>query len=259
MTKINETWTTRIQQIVKPYVGAYIDKVNKMAEQAHARNDEEAASDLQVEIRTAQRLVERPDRIITISSAATPTTSLRAQGFKEWEGATYISSVNNTGDEFLVSYQGESVPVRLLWVTCPPLSVHGGAQVKMCSDYFGLDPDDIYLLGKQAQVFTDAFLQGRPLKILTRGNKDPDGHLLVAVQLEGVGDFAGILVDNGLACVNRPTARAKNSRRFEEMTLSNLKEREKQARQRPIPPGAWAVSPDQEKPAPSANTNSTAN
>ncbi len=259
VTKINESRVARIQQSIKPYVDAYIDKVNKLAEQAHARNDEEAVADLQVETRAAQRLLERPDRISAVSNAAPPTTSLRGQGFKEWEGATYISSVNNTGDEFLVSYQGESVPVRLLWVTCPPLSVHGGAQVKMCSDYFGLEPDDIYLLGKQAQVFTDAFLQGRPLKILTRGTKDPDGHLLVAVQLEGVGDFAGVLVDNGLACVNTPTARAKNPRRFEEMTLSNLKEREKQARQRPIPPGAWAVSPDQEKPAPPANTNTTAN
>lgn len=259
VTKINESRAARIQQAIKPFVDGYIEKVNKMADQAHARNDEEAAADLQNETRAAQRLLERPDRISVMSNAAPPTTSLRGQGFKEWEGATYIPSVNNTGDEFLVSYQGESVPVRLLWVTCPPLSVHGGAQVKLCSEYFGLEPDDIYLLGKQAQVFTDAFLQGRPLKILTRGTKDPDGHLLVAVQLEGVGDFAGVLVDNGLACVNPPTARAKNPRRFEEMTLSNLKEREKLARQRPIPPGAWAVSPDQEKPAPPANTNTTAN
>lgn len=244
VARIRESYLLKVQNSVRPLVETYLGKVRKMVENARAQNNEELAADLEAETRGTQRLLDNPGRIVANSNAAPPAVSLRGQGFTEWEGATYVPSANNTGDTFLLSYQGETVPVRLLWVTCPPPSDEARAQARHCAIYFGLPEEEVYQVGRQAQAFTEAFLQGRPLKVHSRGEKDETGHLLVAVQPDGVGDFAGVLVDNGLACVNPPKARGRAAKRFEDLTLANLKDREKQARARPIPPGAWAAEPD---------------
>ena len=246
VTTLRDAHKTRLQGIIRPYVEAYSLKVAKLAEHAQAKNDVETANDLLQETQTVQKLVDNPSRVSVGSSTVTATASLQGQGYKEWLDVKYVSSVNNTGDSFLVTYQGETIPVRLLWVTCPPAAPEATAEIKACGAYFGLTAEDVTILGKQARVFTDTFLQDKPLKILSRGLKDDQGRVLAVVQPEGVGDFAGVLVDNGLACVNAPASRARNPKRFEEMTLSSLKERESLAKARLIPPGAWAMQPDRD-------------
>jgi hypothetical protein len=242
--KLREGHLARVRKVIQPLVDAYAANLTTLAEKAKAAKEEEWAEELIAESTNVQRLVRNPARIAVSSSQVMPATTLAGQGFKVWESVRYVPNPNNTGDQFQVQHDGAYHTVRLLWVTCPPPVDASPAETKAFADYFKLAPNDVTVLGKQAQIFTDTYLRDKPLRIFTRGTKGADDVILVAVQPEGVGDFAGVLVDNGLARINLPGNRGRNTRRYEEITLQALKARETVAKGRPIPPGAWGLRPE---------------
>jgi endonuclease YncB( thermonuclease family) len=139
--------------------------------------------------------------------------------------------------------QGEEETfVRLLWVSCPPPDAKNDKQTKDHAAYFGISEEDALAVGREAQAFSEKYLSGKPLTLITRGSQDEEGHVLVAVRSGRLGELSGALVDHGLAMIHPPGAKKGPARQHEEAVLRNLAEREGAAKARPIPPGAWARS-----------------
>ncbi len=164
------------------------------------------------------------------------------EGLEEIHDATFVDAPTNTGDRFLISANDQQIPVHLLWVSCPSPLADDAASLKYHSQYFGISDEDTVALGRQAQEFTASYLKDKPLRVFTRWQKDKNGAVLASVLPSELGDFAGILVDNGLAAINPPLAKPAIRRRTDETATGVLKEREATAKAKPLPPGAWSLS-----------------
>lgn len=236
--KIRSDHETRLRALEQPLVDSYKAKLQKVAEQFTAAKDTENAEAVKME-------AQRADHALAQTAASRPGMQIAAsaEGFEEIRDATFIDAPSNTGDQFLISANSQQIPVRLLWVTCPSPLAEDTANHKYHSQYFGISVDDSVALGRQAQEFTAAYLKDKSLRVLTRWQKDKNGAILASIQPAELGDFAGILVDNGLAAVNPPKdAKTPTRRRSDENAIAVLKERETTAKAKPLPPGAWSLS-----------------
>jgi endonuclease YncB( thermonuclease family) len=191
-----------------------------------------------------ERLGDNPRSLLQLRErnrpAATATATL-ADGMHEMRDALYVAAPENTGDRFMVACNGETFPVRLLWVTCPaPGPKTPGPASLSATDYFGISDEDATAVSIMARDFTAEYLKDKPLRLVTRGLKDAEGALLASVQPEGLGDFAGALVDNGLAMIQKPTGSPRAQKLHQEAATTVLLNREAAARKRHIPPGAWS-------------------
>ncbi len=241
-TKLKETYLTRVKNVVPPVLSAYTTKLKSLGSIALAKNDPELTEIVNSEITRTQTMMESPETAAIVLAGS--GGNLHASGFEEWKNVLYKPNPLNGGDRFFVAYNGQDIPVRLLSVTTPLLSGEAVAHNKQHANYFGISEEDTVDLAKRAKEFTEAFLQNKPFRIYTRGMKDPEGLLFVNVVPDGVGDFAGVLVDNGLAAINSLKIKTKEGRAAEDSTLMALKQREAAAKARPIPPGAWAMVPE---------------
>jgi hypothetical protein len=240
-TTMQLAYVDRLKKAITPPVNAYAENMQALAAK-HSGDDPAAAGDYTAEARRAAQLLEAPQDLFS-SPAKGPRPN--ADGFRELRDVTFVASPHNTGDRFKVRQGEEEFFVRLLWVSCPPVTPNEGKQLKEHAAYFGISAEDALAIGQRAQEFTARFLAGKPLVLLTRGTKDDDDSLLVGVRPGKVGDFAGVLVDNGLAMIKPATGKKGPAREHEESILRNLAEREKAAKTRAIPPGAWARRNDQ--------------
>jgi endonuclease YncB( thermonuclease family) len=240
-TTMQLAYVDRLKKAITPAVNAYAENMQSLATK-HAGDDPAAAGDYTAEARRAAQLLEAPQDLFS-SPAKGPRPN--ADGFRELRDVTFVASPHNTGDRFKVRQGEEEFFVRLLWVSCPPVTPNEGKPLKEYAAYFGISAEDALAIGQRAQEFTARFLAGKPLVLLTRGTKDDDDSLLVGVRPGKVGDFAGVLVDNGLAMIKPATGKKGPAREHEESILRNLAEREKAAKTRAIPPGAWARRNDQ--------------
>jgi endonuclease YncB( thermonuclease family) len=237
--KLQATYLDRLRQVVTPVVTSYAESLKSFAAKAETQ-DPAIAAQYQAEARRAAQIIDDPPSVLgSLTKSAKQSANL--DGFHAIRDATFVPTerANSTGDRFKVKVGNEEFFVRLLWVTCPP----PGPKEKLLAEsaqYFGINTEDAQEIGKQAQNFTAKFLEGKPLGLLTRDEKDAEGNLLVSLRLDGVGDFAGVLVANGLAMVKDPGTRNGLAERHDNPVLHDLKEREKAAKARRIPPGAWA-------------------
>lgn len=245
LTRLQQDHAGRLKEKLMPVLQAYAQRLHTLAEQLKANAD--SVEELQTEARRVERAGNAPLNLLVPKDRPRGSGSL-PDGMRELLNVSYVSMPSNTGDTFSVSHEGVTFRVRLLWVSCPPPVRDESASLTSFTQYFKIDADDALHIGEQAREFTSTSLKDRSLRLLTRGLKDDQGNILASVQPEGLGDFAGALVDNGLALVHKSTARTKAARAFEETVLLQLRERETAARARPIPPGAWARSEE-----PSAN------
>jgi hypothetical protein len=237
-TTMQLAYVDRLKKAITPVVNAYAETMQALAAK-RAGDDPALAGDLTAEALRAAQLLEAPQDISS-GPAKGPRQSPNADGFRELRNVTYVASPDNTGDRFKVRQGEEEFFVRLLWVSCPPVNPKEEKQLMEHAGYFGISIEDALAVGQRAQEFTARFLAGKPLALLTRGQKDAEDSLLVGVRPGKVGDFAGVLVDNGLAMIRPAAAKKGPAREHEESILRNLAEREKTAKTRAIPPGAWA-------------------
>lgn len=242
LTKLRDAYLTRVKSVVPLVLTAYADKLKSLGSIAEAKNDTELTESVNKEITLTQHMLEAPETAgVTIAGASTNMQSL---GFEEWKNVHYKSDPRNGGDRFLVEYKDQDIPVRLLSVTVPYPSEDASVNISHHASYFGISEEDTITLANRSKEFTEAFLQNKPFRIFTRGVKDSDGFLFVNIVPDGVGDYAGVLVDNGLAAINSTKTKAKDSKVINEPGILALKERESEAKARPIPPGAWAMVPE---------------
>lgn len=236
-TTLQQAHVEHLRQVITPVVNSYAGTLKDLA--ARAAGDPEAAGDYNAEAQRVEHLLEDP-RSFLAGSAKRVRPAGGGEGFRETRGVTYVPNEQNSGDCFKVKQGDEEFFVRLLWVACPPVNSKDTKLFKRFADYFGISVEDARSIGQQARDFTGHYLSGKTLALLTRGMKDDGGNLLVVLHPEGVGDFAGVLVDNGLAMIQPPTGRKGPARLHEEAVLQDLQARENAAKVRRIPPGGWA-------------------
>lgn len=237
LTKLKQEHTERLRQKLMPVSLEYTGKLSTLA--AGLAGNADVVEELQTEVRRVERLGDNPRSLLQLRERGRPAQTL-ADGLHEIRDVRYLPAAENTGDKFMVTSNGESYPVRLLWVSCPPPAPGPESDEITASQYFGITPEDVVSIGIMARDFTAEYLKDKPLRLLTRGFKDEHGVLLASVHPEGLGDFAGILVDNGLAMVHQPVGKTRAARLYEESSLNALREREAAAKARHIPPGAWS-------------------
>lgn len=241
--KLQQTHLDRLKQVITPVVATYTTSLKTLVEKATAAKDDDLADDFNAEIRRANTYVEDPQALLT-GPAKSTKAPVTADGMHEYRGATYVESKENTATRFRIRLEGQDFFVRLLWVDAPPATAEATREVKAAAAYFGISAEDVVAAGAQAQAFTARFLSGKSLTIFTRSGKASLEDAQVSLRPEGVGDFAGVLVDNGWAMIREAAGKKGPARQHEESILISLKEREAKARSRKIPPGAWAMAAD---------------
>ena len=239
--RLQQAHLARLKDAITPVVTAYTANLKAVADKAAAANDDDLAEDFNNEIKRAAGLIEEP-QIVTTGPAKGSKSPVNVEGMHEYRGATYVPDKENTADRFRVRLEGQDYFVRLLWVSCPPMNADQKRDVKAAAEYFGIGEEDVVTAGTQAQAFTERFLSGKSLTILTRSSKASLDGAMVIIRPGGVGDFGGVLVDNGWAMIRQPTGKKGTARQHEESMLNALKERETAARSRKIPPGAWGMA-----------------
>jgi hypothetical protein len=237
LTTLQQLHADNLRRAMTPVVQGYAEKMKSLAAKT-ASSDPDASSEYTAEGQRAIQFLDDP--IAAVFGGKGPRTGGGAEGFRELRDAAYVQNAQNTGDCFRVKQGGEEFFVRLLWVYCAPTDEKEEKHLKECAEYFGITRDDALVVGREAQEFTSGYLSGKTLTLLTRGTKDDQGNLLVAVRPGKYGDFAGVLVDNGLVMIKQASAKKGPAREHEEAVLRNLVDREAAAKARKVPPGAWA-------------------
>ena len=240
---VHEAYVNRITSTAKPLVDGYLAALKSLEADLTAKQDTDAVAAVQTETARVTAWLANPVPLVSANKPAPPASF--PGNFQQLDDARFVPRPTNTGDRFPVIQDGKEILIHLLWVSCPPTVPDDKPQLKYHADYFGITEKDALDVGKEAADFTTAFLTDRPLKILTKGNKDKDGALLAVVVAANIGDLASVLVDNGLAAVLKPASRpGADPKRREEQNIQALKEREAAAIRRPIPAGAWALAPE---------------
>jgi len=229
----------KLKLLAAPLVSDYLTTLQTRLAGATTASATDDAAEWQEEVNRAAKWTENPP----VSVKGRLAGHLMHETDEEWKDVTFIEDVSNTGDRFLVMYQGAQIRVRLSTVTCPPASTEAAGELQYYAAYFRISQEDALMVGKNARDFTLNALRDQRLRLLTHGQKDREGYLLVTVFVPHLGDLAGMLVDNGLAAINPPQKPRRNQPQPpRDAVYSALELRQQQARERSIPPGAWALS-----------------
>ncbi|MCE9519593.1 MAG: thermonuclease family protein [Verrucomicrobia bacterium] len=237
LEEIRKTHQWRIKELEQPLLKAYLAKLTTLGDELIAKHDEDGAEAVMAESRRVYESFGRSTRL-----TRAPTGGLSTAGLQEVRGVTFVEDPTNSGDRFLVTTGGEKFSVKLMAVSCPSPNPEDQSLNKFHERYFNITTVDSATIGRQAKDFTAAFLKDRPLKLFTRWQKDRTGSVLATVLSADFGDFGGILVDNGLAAVMEPTSKNPAQLKTEAGTRDILKQREADAKAKPVPPGAWAFT-----------------
>ncbi len=239
--KLHADHITHMKSIATPLVDIYLAALKTIEADSTAKNDADSIAAIQAEAARTKLWLENP---MSEDGTKRITSDLSTEGLEVLADAHFVPDAASAGDRFRINQGGKEYLIRLAWVSCPAPTPDDKTSKKFHAGYFGITEEDAVSVGKQAAEFTNSYLSDKPLRILTRWQKDQDGALYAIVVPDDIGDLASILVDNGLAAVNQPSAKNPPLRKIEERALTSLKEREAAAKQRPIQPGAWALAPE---------------
>ncbi len=244
LEEIRTAHQEKLKELEQPVLSNYLSKLTALSDERIAKNDEDGARVVIAESKRAHESFEKSGKF-THASTGGPT----AEGLEEVLDVAFVEAPSNRGDRFLVTTGGGRFSVRLMSVSCPSPNPEDHSLNDFHDRYFGIKNADSIMIGRQAKDFTTAYLKDRPLKLRTRWHKDDSGSVLADVASAEIGDFGGILVDNGLAAILEPTSKNPSQRKVERSVRDALKQREADARAKPLPPGAWALAVEI-KPAP---------
>ena len=212
----------------------YIDELNDLAVTKPALKGQ-----INAEIRRVQRLADQKAGQTGIN--AITTTGGGFSGFEDISEARLADEEPISGERFKVVYEGRTVMVRLLWIDCAPLDETDQPGVKRFARHFNIENEDVPSVGRTAREFTASYLRNKPLRLLIRPDRDKDGTMAALLFLPNVGLYQNVLVNHGLAAVVAP-ARDQQHSAMERAFLSTLSAIENAAKKRRPPPGAWALS-----------------
>lgn len=261
---LQASYQQKIKELTTPTIQAYLQSLNSLLTEATANKQTETVNELNAEIQRAQQWLERPQ----IKPQSPSNVSLFENSDEEWNNVRFVNNSANTGDRFYVEHNGVKVLIQLKSVTCPPPSADAIGELQHFAAYFQISPEDALSIGREARTFTANMLKNKPLRLRTNGQKNRDGHLLATIILPHLGDYSGILIDNGLASINPPPKTRHEASTSPHVlaarqTFLALQQRENVARNRTPSPGAWAFSDapkqDNDSPTQPKSTTSTEN
>ncbi|MEI6536584.1 MAG: hypothetical protein WCN98_14655 [Verrucomicrobiaceae bacterium] len=239
-TKEHRAHVERLAELGQPIADIYLARLKSISDSLAFNKDDEGVQAVLAESRRVKHTVE----MLGKEKRPEPGTSFtRLDGLEEIQDARYVPDPANTGDSFMISTKNQSLLIHLMSVSCPSPRPEDMKSHDYHSSYFGISTDDSVALGQQAREFTDAYLKEKPLRIFTRWTRNKNGEVLAQVVPGDIGEFSGILVDNGLAAINVPQAGNSEKKRIEEAITAPLKERETAAKASPLPPGGWSFVP----------------
>ncbi len=173
-----------------------------------------------------------------LASGSVPAS---AKPWKIKEGCTLIPNQANDGDSFHIKWHTREYIFRLYFVDTPETDDNLPDRVKEQAAYFGIDEQSAIRIGKEAQKFSQKFLENKELTIWTklddamgRSKLDRD-YAFVKV---GDRDLAESLVSNGLARIYGTDITPPEDA-SEKTYLWRLKTLERQAKEKKL--GAWGV------------------
>lgn len=231
---LKKSLNEELSSVQKPIVDGYLEAIRTLASTTPSLKDA-----VDAESKRLLKLLENgrgqaagPVRLLGSSSSG-------LGGFEDLDGAYFVADPGNRGDRFLVEHEGRRLPIRLLWLLCPPPDGSDVAASRAFSKHFNLGEADVTPLGRTAQEFTAGYLEGKALRVLVRPGKEKDGAALALVFLPDIGLYQNVLVDQGLAAVISP----KDRRGMMESGLfDSLLDREQTASRQKPAPGAWGMS-----------------
>lgn len=244
LEKARASHRAKLRELGEPVLNAHLAKLTALGDELGAKHDVEGAQAIVEEAKRARKSLEKSGETGHLLHAG-----VLAEGMEVVHDAAFVEDPTNTGDRFLVAVRGEKMSVKLMLVACPSPNPEDKQAGDFHSRYFGITKEDSILIGRLAQDFTATYLKDKPLKLLTRWRKDGAGSVLAAVLPADTGDLAGILVDNGLAAILEPAPKNSSRSRTEENARNVLKQREADAKAKPVPPGAWSLAAET-RPAP---------
>jgi hypothetical protein len=205
-------------------------------------------------IEAEQRLIARQSNGKTPKPSAVglprPLASLGSiAGSQDWPEARFVPHDQNTGDRFLVQAEDQTFTIRLQWIRCaPPSPTDQPTAAAEFSKHFSIASEDSALFGRAAKEFTSGYLEGKTFRLLTRTTADSDGSYPALLFLPDVGIYQNVLIDQGLAAVIGKSSSTNGT--LERALLRSLIEREQDAKNRDLRPGAWALSRSPSAPKP---------
>jgi hypothetical protein len=227
---INRDYSTQLQNLLRsqPQWKTWIEAEQRLiARQFNGKNAKPNAAGL-------------PRHLASLGSIA---------GSQDWPEAHFVPNDQNTGDRFLVQSEDQTFTIRLQWIRCaPPTPTDQPAAAAEFSKHFSIATEDSALFGRAAKEFTSGYLEGKTFRLLTRTTADPDGSYPALLFLQDVGIYQNVLIDQGLAAVIGKTSTTNGT--LERALLRSLIEREQDAKNRELRPGAWALSRSPAAPKP---------
>jgi endonuclease YncB( thermonuclease family) len=135
--------------------------------------------------------------------AALPVTT-HGKRWRTYENCTLIENPANDGDSFHVRWNRRHYIFRLYFVDAPESDDSVPERVAEQAAYWGINPQEVIRLGKEAKKFTEKFLENgftaysKLADAMGRSEKDRD----YAIIRVGEKDLAEELVRNGLARIH---------------------------------------------------------
>ncbi len=175
--------------------------------------------------------------------------SAEAKRWRTYENCTLIENPANDGDSFHVRYNRRRYIFRLYFVDAPESDNSVPDRVAEQAAYWGILPEDVIRLGKEAAKFTQKFLANgftaysKLADAMGRSEKDRD----YAVIRAGDKDLGEELVRNGLARIHGMGIDLPDGT-SERMMWWRLKSAEREAKTNLR--GAWAAAASRATPSP---------
>jgi hypothetical protein len=219
----------RLKEAMTPVVKEYLTLLAAVEEKGAG------ARVMQAEVKRVSKILDAgPEAFLQL------TPSMSKTGLTTLTDVHFVSDAGNTGDRFRVEHEGEPFWVKLMWTTSAPLDARKGRVMDLIKSRFKVDELGAVALGQAAREFTELYLSGKPLKLITRATPGADGSLTALVYLESDSLYQQILIDHGLAVVDSPE-RTPGTRRaaLEAGIIADLEEHEKRAQAAAAEGGGW--------------------
>jgi competence protein ComEA len=127
---------------------------------------------------------------------------LNADEWTKLEKSRFISNHINDGDSFMVKHKSTTYVFRLYWIDTPEKINDYPERIAEQAAYFGIQPEEVVQIGREAKLFTQEFLKG-DLTIFTQWeNGQGIGQRFYGIISSEKGSLIEALVGNGLASVS---------------------------------------------------------
>jgi len=130
------------------------------------------------------------------------TANAMAADWAKLDKCRFISNRINDGDSFMVKNKATTYVLRLYWIDTPKKINDYPERLSAQAAYFGIKPDEVVQIGREAKLFTQEFLKG-DLTVFTQWeNGQGIGQRYYGIVNSNKGSLIEALVANGLASIS---------------------------------------------------------